>query len=144
MVSTKGRYALRLMIDIATYSNGNPVSLKDVSARQDISVKYLEQVVALLVKGRLLISVRGNNGGYMLTKDVASYNTYEILCAAEGSLAPVACLQTEVNICKRAEGCTTIDYWKGYYDVIKKYTEGVSLLDLVEREKNKSGNDYSI
>ena len=144
MVSTKGRYALRLMIDIATYSNGNPVSLKDVSARQDISLKYLEQVVSLLVKGRLLMSVRGNNGGYMLTKEIASYNTYEILSAAEGSLAPVACLQTEVNTCKRVEGCTTIDYWKGYYDVIKKYTEGVSLLNLVEREKNKSGNDYNI
>ncbi|MCR5231593.1 MAG: Rrf2 family transcriptional regulator, partial [Acholeplasmatales bacterium] len=132
------------MIDIATYSNGNPVSLKDVSKRQDISIKYLEQVVSLLVKGRLLISVRGNNGGYMLTKDIASYNTFEILSAAEGSLAPVACLQTDVNICPRVEGCTTIDYWKGYYEVIKKYTEGVTLLDLVEKEKNRNGNDYTI
>lgn len=144
MVSTKGRYALRLMIDIATYSNGSPVSLKDVSKRQDISIKYLEQVVSLLVKGRLLISVRGNNGGYILSKDIASYNTFEILSAAEGSLAPVACLQTDINICPRVDGCTTIEYWKGYYDVIKKYTEGVTLLDLVEREKNKTGNDYSI
>ncbi len=144
MVSTKGRYALRLMIDIATYSNGNPVSLKDVSQRQDISIKYLEQVVSLLVKSRLLISVRGNNGGYMLTKDISSYNTFEILSAAEGSLAPVACLQTDINICPRVDGCTTIEYWKGYYDVIKKYTEGVTLLDLVEREKNRTGNDYSI
>lgn len=144
MVSTKGRYALRLMIDIATYSNGNPVSLKDVSQRQDISIKYLEQVVSLLVKSRLLISVRGNNGGYMLTKDIASYNTFEILSAAEGTLAPVACLQTDINICPRVEGCTTIDYWKGYYEVIKKYTEGVTLLDLVEKEKNKNGNDYTI
>ena len=144
MVSTKGRYAIRLMIDIATYSNGNPVSLKDVSKRQDISIKYLEQVVSLLVKSRLLISVRGNNGGYMLTKDISSYITFEILSAAEGSLAPVACLQTDINICPRVDGCTTIEYWKGYYDVIKKYTEGVTLLDLVEREKNRTGNDYSI
>lgn len=144
MISTKGRYALRLMVDIATYSNGSPVSLKDVSKRQDISIKYLEQVVSLLVKGRLLISVRGNNGGYMLSKDIASYNTFEILSAAEGSLAPVACLQTDINICPRVEECTTIDYWKGYYDVIKKYTEGVSLQDLVDKEKNKLGNDYSI
>ena len=144
MISTKGRYALRLMIDIATYSNGTPVSLKDVSKRQDISIKYLEQVVSLLVKGRLLISVRGNNGGYLLAKDIASYNTFEILQAAEGSLAPVACLQTDINICPRVDGCTTIDYWKGYYEVIKKYTEGVSLQDLVDKEKNKLGNDYSI
>lgn len=144
MISTKGRYALRLMIDIATYSNGTPVSLKDVSKRQDISIKYLEQVVSLLVKGRLLISVRGNNGGYLLAKDIASYNTFEILQAAEGSLAPVACLQTDINICPRVDGCTTIDYWKGCYEVIKKYTEGVSLQDLVDKEKNKLGNDYSI
>ena len=144
MISTKGRYALRLMVDIATYSNGKPVSLKDVSKRQDISIKYLEQVVSLLVKSRLLISVRGNTGGYILTKDIKNYNTFEILSAAEGTLAPVACLQTEVNICPRVEVCTTIDYWKGYYEVIKKYTEGISLEDLVDKEKNKMGNDYSI
>lgn len=144
MISTKGRYALRLMIDIATYSNGNPVSLKDVSKRQDISIKYLEQVVALLIRTRLLVSIRGNNGGYVLTKDVSKYTAYEILSAAEGTLAPVSCLQTEVNICPRVEGCSTIDFWKGYYDVIKNYTENVKLLDLVEKEKIKIGNDYYI
>ena len=144
MISTKGRYALRLMIDIATYSNGNPVSLKEVSERQGISIKYLEQVVSLLVKGHLLISIRGNNGGYVLAKDIKSYTTFDILNAAEGTLAPVACLQTEVNTCPRAEACTTLDYWKGYYDVIKNYTQGVSLEGLVESEKNKAGNDYNI
>ena len=112
MISTKGRYALRLMIDIATYSNGNPVSLKDVSKRQDISIKYLEQVVSLLVKGNLLISIRGNNGGYILSRDISSYDTYEILTVAEGSLAPISCLQGEINICPRVNNCTTIDYWK--------------------------------
>ena len=74
MISTKGRYALRLMIDIATYSNGSPVSLKDVSERQGISIKYLEQVVSLLVKGHLLVSIRGNNGGYILSKNIDEYN----------------------------------------------------------------------
>ena len=144
MISTKGRYALRLMIDIATYSNGSPVSLKDVSERQGISIKYLEQVVSLLVKGHLLVSIRGNNGGYILSKNIDEYNTFDILTAAEGSLAPVACLQTEVNICSRVEVCTTIDYWKGYYEVIKNYTQGIFLQDLVEKEKNKTGNDYNI
>lgn len=144
MISTKGRYALRLMIDIATYSNGNPVSLKDVSQRQGISIKYLEQVVSLMVRAQLLVSIRGNNGGYMLAKEISHYNTFEILNAAEGTLAPVSCLQTEINICPRVDGCTTIDYWKGYYDVIKNYTQSVSLQDLVEKEKNKTGNDYNI
>lgn len=144
MISTKGRYALRLMVDIATYSNGYPVALKDSSARQNISIKYLEQVVSLLVRGHLLISVRGNNGGYILARDIESYNTFEILSVAEGSLAPIACLQTDVNLCERVNECSTIDFWKGYYDVIKNYTKNVTLLDLVESEKNKNGNDYNI
>ena len=145
MISTKGRYALRLMIDIATYSNGSPVSLKDVSKRQDISIKYLEQVVSLLVKGNLLISIRGNNGGYILSRDISSYDTYEILTVAEGSLAPISCLQGEINICPRVNNCTTIDYWKDYYEVIKNYTKSVKLIDLVEKEKNYNNiDDYSI
>ena len=144
MISTKGRYALRLMVDIATYSNGYPVALKDSSARQNISIKYLEQVVSLLVRGHLLISVRGNNGGYILARDVESYNTFEILSVAEGSLAPIACLQTEVNLCERVNECSTIDFWKRYYDVIKNYTKNITLLDLVESEKNTNGNDYNI
>ena len=144
MISTKGRYALRLMVDIATYSNGYPVALKDSSARQNISIKYLEQVVSLLVRGHLLISVRGNNGGYILARDIESYNAFEILSVAEGSLAPIACLQTDVNLCERVNECSTIDFWKGYYDVIKNYTKNVTLLDLVESEKNKNGNDYNI
>ena len=144
MISTKGRYALRLMIDIAMYSNGNPVTLKDVSSRQGISIKYLEQVVSLLTRGHLLQSIRGNNGGYILTKDASDYNTFEILSVAEGGIAPVACLQTEENICPRYNECTTIDFWKGYYDVIKKYTQNIKLSDLVDKEKNKIENDYSI
>ncbi|MCR5350243.1 MAG: Rrf2 family transcriptional regulator [Acholeplasmatales bacterium] len=144
MISTKGRYALRLMIDIATYSNGTPVTLKDVSSRQNISIKYLEQVVSLLTKGQLLVSVRGNNGGYILSRRVESYTAYDILSVAEGTLAPISCLQTEVNLCPRVEDCSTIDFWKGYYDVIKDYTKGVSLLDLVEKEKERNGFDYSI
>lgn len=144
MISTKGRYALRLMVDIATYSNGLPVSLKDVSSRQGISIKYLEQVVSLLTKGHLLLSIRGNNGGYILTKNPSEYTSFEILSVAEGTLAPIQCLQTETNLCPRVNECTTIDYWKGYYDVIKNYTQNITLEDLVEKELNKNGNDYNI
>ena len=144
MVSTKGRYALRLMIDIATYSNGNPVSLKDVSKRQDISIKYLEQVVSLLTRSGLLISVRGNNGGYRLSKNAKDYTAGEILKAAEGTLAPVACLQCETVNCDRAEVCSTIDFWKGFNNVINDYVNNISLEELANKEKEKIGNDYSI
>lgn len=144
MISTKGRYALRLMIDIAAYSNGNVVSLKDISARQNISIKYLEQVVSLLTRSQLLISVRGNNGGYRLVKDPKDYKVGEILVAAEGTLAPVSCLQTEVNTCPRALGCATIDFWQGFYKVVNDYVNGVTLEDLAVKERARIGNDYSI
>ena len=144
MISTKGRYALRLMVDIAMFSNGNPISLKDVSDRQGISIKYLEQVVSLLTKSRLLISVRGNNGGYLLAKSPKDYTAGEILEVAEGTLAPVACLQFNPIKCVRAEMCSTIDFWKGYYENILNYVNGVTLEDLANKEKEKIGNDYSI
>lgn len=144
MISTKGRYALRLMIDIAAYSNGGVVSLKDVSKRQGISIKYLEQVVSLLTRGGLLISVRGNNGGYRLTKDPSEYSAGEILRCAEGTLAPVACLQCSQVLCNRAEVCSTIDFWKGFNEVISNYVDNVTLEDLAKNEKGKIGNDYSI
>lgn len=144
MISTKGRYALRLMIDISTYSNGTPVSLKDVSQRQDISVKYLEQVVSLLVKRGLLLSVRGNNGGYLLTKDPKEYTAGDIIRCCEGTLAPVACLQTDCNVCPRKDICSTIDFWKGFYDVVNNYVDNITLDELRIKELQKIGNDYNI
>lgn len=144
MISTKGRYALRLMIDIAAYSNGEVVSLKDISKRQNISIKYLEQVVSLLTKGGLLQSIRGNNGGYRLTKKPSDYTIGEILRTAEGTLVPVACLQCDPIACDRVEICSTIDFWKGLNEVINNYVDGVTLEDLANKEKEKIGNDYSI
>ncbi|MBR4495823.1 MAG: Rrf2 family transcriptional regulator [Acholeplasmatales bacterium] len=144
MISTKGRYALRLMIDIAAYSNGEVVSLKDISKRQNISIKYLEQVVSLLTKGGLLQSIRGNNGGYRLTKKPSDYTIGEILRTAEGTLVPVACLQCDPITCDRVEICSTIDFWKGFNEVINNYVDGVTLEDLANKEREKIGNDYSI
>lgn len=144
MISTKGRYALRLMIDIAAYSNGNPVSLKDISKRQDISVKYLEQVVSLLVKRGYLVSIRGNSGGYILSKSAKEYTVGDIIRCAEGTLAPVSCLQTDCNICKRKDICSTLDFWKGFYDVVNNYVDSVTLDDLKNRELSKIGNEYYI
>jgi Rrf2 family protein len=144
MISTKGRYALRLMIDIASYSDGKPVSLKDISKRQDISIKYLEQVVSLLVKRGLLVSVRGNNGGYLLAKPASEYTAGDIIRCSEGTLAPVACLQTDCNSCVRKDICSTIDFWKGFYDVVNNYVDSITLEQLKENELLKIGNDYSI
>ena len=144
MISTKGRYALRLMIDIASYSNESPVTLKDISKRQEISMKYLEQVVSLLVKRGFLVSIRGNNGGYLLSKAPNEYTVGDIIRCAEGTLAPVACLQTDCNLCKRRDICSTIDFWNGFYDVVNNYVDSVSLDDLKNRELSKIGNEYYI
>lgn len=144
MISTKGRYALRLMIDVASYSNGAPVTLKDVSKRQEISIKYLEQVVSLLVKRGYLISVRGNNGGYLLSKPAKDYTAGDIIRCAEGTLAPVSCLQTDCNVCPRKDICSTLDFWKGFYDVVNNYVDSITLEDLKNKELIKIGNDYSI
>ena len=144
MISTKGRYALRLMIDIASYSTGDPVTLKDVSKRQDVSIKYLEQVVSLLVKRGYLISVRGNNGGYLLSKAPKEYTAGDIIRCAEGTLAPVSCLQTDCNVCPRKDICSTLDFWKGFNDAVNNYVDNVTLADLVEQYKAKFESDYSI
>lgn len=144
MISTKGRYALRLMIDIAAYSNGLPITLKDISKRQDISIKYLEQVVSMLVKRGFLISVRGNAGGYLLAKKPSEYTAGDIIRCCEGTLAPVACLQTDCNSCPRSDVCSTIEFWNGFYDVVNNYVDSVTLEDLKNRELIKIGNDYSI
>ena len=92
-ISTKGRYALRTMIDLAVNDNGSPIPLKDIAARQDISLKYMEQIIALLIKAKLVKSVRGNNGGYLLAKSSMQYTAGDILRAAEGDLTPIDCLK---------------------------------------------------
>ena len=144
MISTKGRYALRLMIDIAAYSNGEVVTLKEISKRQDVSIKYLEQVVSLLTKAGLLISIRGNNGGYLLAREAKDYTAGDILRAAEGTLAPIACLQCDPINCERSSTCSTIDFWRGYYKAITDYVDNITLEDLANREKERIGNDYNI
>ena len=144
MISTKGRYALRLMIDIAAYSNGEVVSLKDISRRQDVSIKYLEQVVSLLTKSGMLISVRGNNGGYRLAKEPKHYTAGDILRVAEGTLAPISCLQCDPNTCPRVDSCSTIEFWRGYYKAINDYVNNITLEDLANNELKRIGNDYNI
>ncbi len=134
-VSTKGRYALRLMVDLGVHSNGdNYVSLKDIAARQGISIKYLEQIVTPLHRAGLVRSVRGAQGGYKLSRDPERYTAGEILCAIEGSFAPIACLETETNECERYEHCPTVGFWEGMYKVISDYVESVTLKQLVDEQ----------
>lgn len=143
-VSTKGRYALRLMIDLAEHNNGSYITLKEISARQKISVKYLEQIIVQLLKAGLLQSVRGPQGGYKLTKKPSQYTAGAILRVTEGSLVPVACLETKTNKCATYDRCSTVDFWQGLYKVIQNYVDSVTLEDLVNKHISKTTNDFSI
>lgn len=136
-ISTKGRYALRLMIDLAEHNDGSLISLKDVAARQEISIKYLEQIVGLLSKARFLRSGRGPQGGYCLAKAPEKYTVGSILRLTEGNLAPVACLEDEENQCERCDRCATLDFWTGLYAVINQYIDRFTLADLVAAEQEK-------
>lgn len=143
-ISTKGRYALRVMLDLAIYDTGEFIPLKAIAERQGITVKYLEQIVPLLNKAGYLKSSRGNNGGYRLAKDPKEYTAGDILRITEGSIAPVACLEDEPNQCERKEFCMTLPFWQGLYNVINDYVDSVTLEDLVEESKRFTEGDYCI
>ncbi len=135
VISTKGRYALRLAVDIARSAagSGGPVSLRQVSERQDISLKYLEQVAASLSQAGILRSTRGASGGYLIAHAADSITAGDILRASEGNMAPVACLAASQNECPRSDGCLTLPFWQGLDEAIASYIDSVSLQDLVEQ-----------
>lgn len=141
-ISTKGRYALRMMLDLAMHSADGFVALKDIAERQDISKKYLEQIVPLLNKADLLRTNRGYQGGYSLAKSPEKYTVGEILRVTEGNLCPVSCLQYPVNECPRASECLTLPVWEGLYKAINDYLDSVTLQDIIDRAN--AGGDYSI
>jgi Rrf2 family protein len=129
-ISTKGRYALRVMVDLAINSNGNYITIKDIAKRQEITNKYLEQIVALLNKAGFLESARGNNGGYRLAKEPKEYIVGDILRATEGDLTPIYCL-TEDGKCSRKQDCKTYSFWNGLDNVITEYIDSKTLEDLI-------------
>ena len=135
-LSTKGRYALRLMLDIALQPGGEPVSLRDAAKRQDISVKYLEQLAPPLTRAGLLRYLRGSGGGYLLTKDPAAYTVGEILRTAEGELAPVECARDGACCC-RADKCVTVEVWRDISRAIDAVVDRWTLADLVDRYHEK-------
>ena len=132
MVSTKGRYALRLMLDLAKCDGGEYVPLKDIAERQGISVKYLEQIISVLSRAGFVRSVRGTGGGYKLAKKPKDYTVGMILRLTEGSLAPVSCLEYDENTCPRAESCVTLSVWEKLYAAINNVVDNITLADLLD------------
>lgn len=136
-ISTKGRYALRLMVDLALNNNGENISLKEISARQGISVKYLEQIISMLNRAGYVKSERGSNGGYRLTKKPEEYTVGMILRLTEGSLAPIACVDEDGAGCDRFEQCATFSVWKKLNDAINGVVDNITVADLVLEKKEK-------
>ena len=136
MISTKGRYALRIMTELAAAEGEDLVPLKDVARKQEISEKYMEAIIKSLVKAGLVIGLRGKGGGYRLAKRAEECTVWEILEAAEGSLAPVACLEADRAHCARADQCLTLPIWKGLECTIRDYFSGNSLAQLMRQTEN--------
>lgn len=142
-ISTKGRYALRLMVDLAEHKESGFVALKDIAARQNISKKYLEQIVPVLNGAGLLAANRGNRGGYRLAREPKDYTVGDILRITEGSIAPVSCLDAEVNLCERKSFCQTLFVWEGLFKVVNDYLDSITVQDIVDKIGNSNG-DYII
>lgn len=134
LVSTKGRYALRVMVELAEHEKGEYVPLKVIAQKQGISEKYLESIFSVLSKAGIVDGLRGKGGGYRLSRDAKDCSVGEILRLTEGSLAPVACLGCEENRCERAQSCKTLPMWKKLEDLICGYLDGVSIEELSKDE----------
>ena len=131
MISTRGRYALRVMIDLAEHSDGNYICMKDIASRQAVSIKYLERIMSELTKAGLLDGVHGKGGGYRLTKSPDEYRVGDILRITEGGLAPVACLALGAEPCERVEQCRTVSMWRGYEKLTNDYFDGITIGSLM-------------
>lgn len=136
-ISTKGRYAIRLMLDLASDTTGKPVSLNDVAARQQISEKYLEQIISVLNKAGYVRSIRGPQGGYLLVKKPEEYTVGMILRTTEGDLAPVSCVGSGAVECDRADGCVTVRIWQKINDAVDNVVDNITLADLVDWQNEK-------
>ena len=141
LISTKGRYALRIMVDLAEHQTEQYTPLKDLAQRQDISEKYLEAIIKLLVRARLLVGLRGKGGGYRLTRAPGEYTVGEVLRQTEDSLAPVSCLEENALPCQRSTQCRTLPLWQGLNQAINEYLDSVTIADLMAAP---DGGDYVI
>jgi Rrf2 family protein len=143
-ISTKGRYALRLMLDLAVNNNGTYIPLKDIAVRQEISDKYLEQIITQLNKAGYVKSMRGMQGGYMLAFEPNKYTVGMILRLMEGSLSPVPCLEEGNNECNKSDDCVTVEVWKKLKDAIDNVVDNITLEDLVNKYHEKGTYEYFI
>ncbi len=143
-ISTKGRYALRMLLDLAEHQGHGYIALKDIAERQGISKKYLEQIVPILNRTDLLRTNRGNQGGYMLAKSPDQYTVGEILQLTEGDFAPVACVGENPEECNRSADCPTLPVWQGLYRVISEYLDGITLQDILDQQHERDSDNYMI
>ena len=143
-ISTKGRYATRLMLDLALHYDCGYIPLKAVSQRQNISDKYLEQIITQLSRAGFVRSARGAQGGYRLTRTPEEYTVGDILRTTEGSLSPVACLEDGSGHCEMARSCVTMEVWQQIEDAVNNVVDRITLADLVKRYHEKAGGDYVI
>ena len=141
-ISTKGRYALRVLIDLAEHDSGEFIPLKEIAARQDISEKYLESIIVVFSKAGLLIGHRGKGGGYKLAQPAENYKVGDVLRLIEGDLAPVTCLGDQNNACPRAANCKTLPMWQKFYAMTNEFFDSYTVADLADR--GSAGDDYSI
>ncbi len=139
-ISTRGRYAVRVMLDLALDSTGECIKVKEIAGRQGISEKYLEQIIAILNKAGYVKSVRGAQGGYRLTMEPKDYTVGMILRLTEGSLAPVACVEDQAEPCERCDTCETMGVWKEVYDAVNQVVDNVTIADLMERRQKRLEN----
>ena len=142
-ISTKGRYALRLMLDLAKHNTGEMIRIKDIASRQDVSEKYLEQIITSLKREDYVKSLRGAQGGYRLSKEPKEYTVGMILRLTEGNMAPVDCLEGVTNECERSERCLSVHLWMMLDDAIKGVIDHVTLQDMLDWSK-ESGDNYTI
>ena len=142
LISTKGRYALRVMIDLAEHRSEEFISLREIAVRQEISEKYLESIIRMLVRAKVVESLRGKGGGYRLKKAPDEYTADSILSLTEESLAPVSCLEAHADACPRAVRCKTLPLWQGLDQAIHGYLKSVTIADLMEQ--GAAGDDYVI
>lgn len=142
-ISTKGRYALRMLLDLAEHQNCGFVALKDIAERQNISKKYLEQIIPIFNRSGILKTTRGSHGGYQLAKTPDKYTVGEVLRLTEGSLSPIACVEDDAD-CERSGDCAMLPIWQGLYKVINEYLDRITLQDILDQQRERYTNDYVI
>ncbi len=140
-ISTKGRYALRVLVDLAEHGGEGYVSLSAISVRQGISKKYLEQIIPLLSSSGMLVANRGAHGGYKLSRPASRCTVSEILRLTEGSIAPVSCLEGEYNDCDRCAECDVLYVWQGFYDMIENYFGKITVQDIIDKKRPRKTRD---